>query len=653
MLKEEFQGPLRGFILIKGRLKTKQPVCDARVEVDYGDKKETKLLPVSASGRINYVLQLPRPADKLAVVIQNGAVETAEPIKVKKLNPLEAYARFYRRVLPVLFSRNPLTRSIKKYAGLSTLDLFLKPRYSYQLVSLTRHKRLCLSRNYRDWLKEYLQKEERFLKEAKPIREELSFLIVILRKTPTLKFLNQTVESLSAQRYRNFHVKVTSRRELSELLKEASEDYVLFLEEGDLLSPSALYCFAKRAAELKPHVLYADNDFMKQDGTRHSPFFKPGWSPDYFTEFDYLQMPVAFRLDLLPKELSFFSNFQLLAELLTRYEKLRVEHIPALLGTKLQVPPVAPPKKREALEKLLKNKAEVKEGPKPGTFKVTYKLKREPLVSIIIPTKDKPELIKRCVRSIKEKTSYPNYELVIVDNGSTDPEVKHFYEEISKERNVKILYRDIPFNFSRLVNYGVRNASGELICLLNNDTEVINEEWLTEMVRHGLRREIGIVGAKLLYPDGRVQHGGVVLGIWHGPEHAFKNFPKEAPGYMNRLITLQNYLAVTAACILFRKEVFNEVGGFDERFAVNFNDTDFCLRVYERGYRNLWTPHALLYHVESKSRRNILQNGDKELKLFRKRWGKYLLKDPYYNPNLSRYRSDFSLTNEVEFHCTE
>jgi len=653
MVKEEVKGPLRGFVLIKGKIKSKQPICDARVEVEYDSEKEVKILPVSASGLINYIIYLKKPARRLEVVIANGTAKVLEPIRVKRITLPEAFARFYRRVLPLLFSRNPLTRSLKKRAGLSAFDLILRPRYSYQIVSLTRHKRLCLSRNYQNWLEEYIKREENYLKRTNPSKEGISFLVVVIKKSPNLKFLPWTIESLTSQHYKNFRVKVTSHRQLKHILKDSTEDYVIFLEEGDFLSPSALYCFAQKAFTERPHILYADNDFIKPDGTRLSPFFKPDWSPDYFTEFDFIQMPVVFRRDLLSMEETFFSNFQLLASLLSSSEKLSITHVPALLGTKLQVPPPVPPQKKPALEKFLKGKAKVEEGPKPGTFRVLYPLSREPLVSIIIPTKDRPELIERCINSLREKTSYRNYELIIVDNGSTDPEVRRFYEELSKERNVKILYKNIPFNFPRLVNYGVKNASGEHICLLNNDTEVINEEWLTEMVRHGLRKEIGVVGAKLLYPDGRVQHGGVVLGIWHGPEHAFKNFPKEAPGYMNRLITLQNYLAVTAACMLFRKEVFNEVGGFDERFAVNFNDTDFCLRVYEKGYRILWTPHALLYHMESKSRKNLAQNGDKELALFRRRWRKYLLRDPYYNPNLSPYRTDFSLSNEVEFHCSE
>jgi len=312
----------------------------------------------------------------------------------------------------------------------------------------------------------------------------------------------------------------------------------------------------------------------------------------------------------------------------------------------------------KVLEDYLKAKgvegAKVKRGKLPNTYRVIYPIPDPPpKVSIIIPTKDKINLLKNCVMSIlkkTEKTDYPNYEILIIDNASTEEETFKFYDYLKKDfNNIRILEYNKPFNFSAICNFGVKNAKGELVLLLNNDTEVINREWLTEMVMHAIRPEIGCVGAKLYYPDGTIQHAGVILGLGGVAGHSHKHFPKDHPGYMKRLMIVQNVSAVTGACLMVKKDIYEEVGGMDEEnLKVAFNDVDFCLKVREAGYRNLWTPYAELYHHESKSRGyedtpEKIERFRREIEYMKKKWGKKLLKDPYYNPNLTLDREDFSI----------
>ena len=254
------------------------------------------------------------------------------------------------------------------------------------------------------------------------------------------------------------------------------------------------------------------------------------------------------------------------------------------------------------------------------------------------------------MRSILEKSTYTNFEILILDNGSVEAETLEFFREIQLEdRRVKVLAYDFPFNYSAINNFGARHAKGSVIGLVNNDVEVINPEWLTEMVSQCLRPEIGCVGAKLYYSNDTVQHGGVILGIGGVGGHSHKHFPRQHPGYFSRLVLTQSLSAVTAACLLIRKEVFDRVSGLDEEnLKVAFNDVDFCLKVREAGYRNLWTPYAELYHYESISR-GAEDSPEKiarftgEVNFMKAKWGEQLEIDPFYSPNLTKEREDFSI----------
>ncbi len=275
------------------------------------------------------------------------------------------------------------------------------------------------------------------------------------------------------------------------------------------------------------------------------------------------------------------------------------------------------------------------------------KIKGDPKVSLIIPTRDNVSLLKNCLESIERLTTYGNYEIIIMDNDSADPATLEYLD--STPHRV-IPFRE-PFNYSRINNVGVSMAEGEYMLLLNDDTEITSGEWLEAMLEHAQRPEVGAVGAKLVYPDGRIQHAGVLTGVggtWGlgVATHAHQFYPSTSPGYLGTITKVTNYSAVTAACMLLRKSVFEEVGGFDEdNLRVAFNDVDLCLRIRERGYSIIYTPYAKLLHHESVSRG---YTGDPaEVLYMRERWGEVLDNDPYYNPNFSMGSGDFNLRADM------
>ena len=648
---KEIEKPEPGYYLLKGKVRSERLICNARIYLR-GKEEEILPLPVSAGGNINYIIRVPPQTELLRIEVpltENGGI--VREIKVRKLNFIERLYRFYRRNLPLIFSRNEITKRLRRVENISFWDLLLFPEKNYYRISMARFMRICGDQDYSRWLEIYAKKEKDYLERIPSSEETVSFLVAILWEENDPLMLTESLSSIGEQLYAKSRVVVVKNKaQLERAIGE--EDYILVLKAGDILRKSLLLCMAKRVQEKGyPHIIYADNDYIDKDGHRRDPQFKPSWSPEYFLEYDYVQSPVAFRRDVFNAK-NYKNNYEAILEILNKVKDVRIEHIP-ILGASLR-------KRNEAQENLpalrehLKGVAEVERGKVKGTLRVRFRVDRYPKASVIIPTKDRYELIRNCLESLISKTEYDDYEVLVLDNGSSDRRVLEFLSSFEKEsEKVRVLRLDMPFNFSSLINIGVSKAKGSVICLLNNDTEVVEKDWLKEMVSIALKKEIGVVGAKLLYPNGRVQHGGVILGFWGGIDHAFKGVLANSPGYMNRLVTLQNYLAVTAACMVFRKEVFEEVGGFDESLAVNFNDVDFCLRVYERGYRIVWTPHAVLHHLESKSRSINEEIARREMKIFKKRWKKYLERDPYYNPNLSIYRRDFALGGEVAFHCEE
>lgn len=271
------------------------------------------------------------------------------------------------------------------------------------------------------------------------------------------------------------------------------------------------------------------------------------------------------------------------------------------------------------------------------------------MVSIVIPTRDAVSLLRQCVNSVLAKTTYPHFEVVVVDNGSRDPVALEYLSDIARWPQVRVLRYDQPFNYSAINNFAVAQVSGEVLCLLNNDTEVISPDWLEEMVGHLCQEKVGVVGAKLYYPDGRVQHGGDVVGPGGCANHLHQFIARDDPGYCHRAVVAQELSAVTAACMVTWRALYQRLGGLDEKhLPVAFNDVDYCLRVRQAGHKVVWTPHAELYHHESVSRgKDIsprrLKVARREVAYMRRRWRREMQYDPFYNPNFSYMRPDFVL----------
>lgn len=450
----------------------------------------------------------------------------------------------------------------------------------------------------------------------------------------------------------------------------ARGDYCVFLDHDDLLAPHALYEIAAVVVarpDLK--LIYSDEDKIDEHGDRVDPHFKPDWNPDLLLAQNYICHLSAISRELLVQVGCCRAGYEGAQDhdLLLRVSKYisdsEVHHIPQVLYhwrmTAESTASTASAKNYStesgvaAVADYLESSG-VSATVSAGKYPNTYRVHREvpdpaPMVSIIIPTRDGLDILSQCISSIRERTAYPNYEIIVVDNRSVQEETLGFLRQINEEENIRVIPYHEEFNYSAINNFAVAQAKGSVITLLNNDIEVISPEWLCEMVANAIRPEIGCVGAKLLYKNNMVQHAGVILGIGGVAGHAHKYFDAEAAGYFSRLHLTQNMSAVTAACLTVEKQIFLSVGGLNENdLKVAFNDVDFCLGVRALGLKNLWTPYALLYHHESVSRgREDTQEKQirftSEALFMQKKWGKTLSCDPAYNRNLTRSREDFSL----------
>lgn len=440
-------------------------------------------------------------------------------------------------------------------------------------------------------------------------------------------------------------------------LRLAKGDFVGLLDHDDELAPEALLAVVKRLnGDPGLDLLYSDEDKLDRDSRRVEPFFKPGWSPDLLLSMNYIAHFCVFRRRVLNEIGGFRTGFEgsqdydLLLRFTEKTEK--IGHIPEVLyhwrkirdsaAASTTAKPYAHEASKRALTDALRRRQRegLVENIKTGRYMIRYRLNGRPLASIIIPTKDRWQLLQQCLRSIEQKTIYTHYEIIVIDNDSSEPETLKYLEAIANKWNV---YR-YPglFNYSAINNFGASKTNGDYLVFLNNDTQVIQPEWLMAMLELGQRPEVGAVGAKLLYPDGRIQHAGVVLGVGGVAGHAFKYHPSNSMSYFDFADVVRNCSAVTGACMMVRRQVFEKVGGFDSRFRVAFNDVDFCLRLRQQGYLVVYTPSALLYHHEAATRGWLHPPEDE--KLCWDLWGDVIRRgDSYYNSNLSLLREDWSL----------
>lgn len=459
-----------------------------------------------------------------------------------------------------------------------------------------------------------------------------------------------------ARRGTNGHISAAS----NSALELAAGDYVALLDHDDELRPHALLKMAEAIVERPERsLLYSDEDKLGLDGRRFDPYFKPDFDPDLLRGQNYLCHLTVIRTSLVREVGGFREGFEgsqdhdLVLRCTERLRPGQVHHVPAVLYHWRAIPGSTALSRdakdyassagaRAVADQLERTcRGAVASELSHGHYRVRWPLPSPPpLVSLVIPTRDRPELLRTCVESILSRTSYGDFELVVVDNGSTDADALDYLALLEGRDRVRVLRYDQPFNYSAINNWAVAQCRGEVLGLVNNDIEVISPDWLDEMVSHALRPEIGAVGAMLYYPDDSIQHAGVVLGIHGVAAHVYAGLPRGYPGHGGRARVVQRLSAVTGACLLVRRGLYDEVGGLDERLEVAFNDIDFCLRLREAGYHNLWTPFAELYHHESASRGHEdteakRQRFAREVDFMHARWGEALQGDPAYNPNLS------------------
>lgn len=564
-----------------------------------------------------------------------------------------------------------------------------------------------MSGNYTEWCNRYDTLTEEDREKAKGLLESFDYRPLISIVMPVYnveeQYLREAIESVRDQWYPEWelciaddastlpHIKkvleeyktldsriqVTYRKENGHISKAsnsalslATGEYVALFDNDDVLRPHALLMVVSelnKNRDLK--FIYSDEDKITPKGMRFNPYFKSGWNPVLLLTQNYICHLTVIKNALIHEAGGFRAGFEGAQDwdlILRSTERLKDEeicHIPHVLyhwrviesstahstGSK---PYVLEAQRRAVTEHLMRKgvkNAEVEILENISQLRVTFPLPEDnPLVSLIIPTRDAVELVKQCVDSILKETTYKNYEIIIVDNGSERKETFQYFDSLKDLEQVRVLRDDGTFNFSRLNNRAVAEAQGEFVGLINNDLEVINPDWLSELLSCAVLPGTGAVGARLLYPNRLLQHGGVILGIGGVAGHNQKGAAESDPGYFNRIILPQNLSAVTAACLLVRKSIYQEVGGLDEdTLAVAFNDVDFCLKVMERGYKNIYNPHAKMFHYESATRGyettpTKFKRFENEISTMKKRWGPLLVNDPHYNPNLTVTEENFS-----------
>lgn len=554
---------------------------------------------------------------------------------------------------------------------------------------------------YGPWYEDYRVKSEE-LKQQKKRRwkQEICFSIAVpVYRTPET-FLRQMIESVTGQSYGNWELCIANGspddKKVRTVLEEyagrdprirvknlenqgiagnsnaalamAKGDYVGFLDHDDLLAPNALY---EAAAYLEKYpqtdMLYTDEDKVTEDLSVHfQPHLKPDFNLDllrsnnYICHFLIVKRTLALRAGEFRQEYEGAQDYDFV--LRCADQACRIGHVPEILyhwRTSRSSTADNPASKmyaydagKRAIEAHLQRrgeKGEVSLKKDLGFYRVVYPVKKQERISVVIPSKDQWETLKACLDSIREKTTYPDYEIIVVENNSREPETFEYYKTIDGKDNIRVITWDKPFNYSAINNFGIRHASGQYVICLNNDIQVITGGWMEELLGVCQREEVGVVGAKLYYPDDTIQHAGIVVGIGGIAGSLFVGMKRERSGYLHKASLMQDLSAVTAACMMVKKKAFEEAGGFEEKLAVAFNDVDLCLKIREKGYLVVYDPYVEMYHYESKTRgredtKEKVRRFQGEIEYMRTRWIGILKEgDPCYNKNLSLSKWNYSL----------
>jgi glycosyltransferase involved in cell wall biosynthesis len=698
-----------GPVLIKTELHGLSESRAAKLYYDPGGgvSEDTSVtIRVEPNGKIREIATLPGkigymrwdPLDAPGKFTQNAIVITrAGPI-----------ARMFHRFIRVFNAIKWQDRERLEAAGISWKNFIRHPQRTYEAAGRLRTK--ILDRSYQGWLRlnQLSAADRKAITEhiqSLDTRPLISILMPVYNAPAAT--LRKAIESVRAQLYPNFELCIaddaSTEPHVKQVLEEAqradsrikvvyrdrnghisaasnsalelaSGEFVALLDHDDVLSEQALY---RLVVELDKHpatdVFYSDEDKIFSEDAQAAedkhgePHFKSEWNPDLLYSQNYVSHLGVYRTALVREVGGFRQGFEgsqdydLLLRCFAARKDIQVRHIPAILyhwraaGTSTALSSDEKDYATENGIKALRDHFEslgrpgivVEQGRFPTTYRVRHPIPNPPpKVSLIIPTRNHHQILRVCIDSIRDNTTYPHYEIVVVDNQSDDPDSLRYFEAIEKT-GVRVLKYNEPFNYAAINNFAVDQVDGELIGLLNNDIEVISPDWLTELVSHALRPEIGAVGAKLYYSNDTIQHGGVILGLGGVAGHSHKHLPRDTPGYFRRLFLTQNLSAVTGACLVVRKDSYLKVNGMDsEKLTVAFNDVDLCLKLDESGLRNLWTPYAELYHHESASRGpedspQKIQRFQKEIAYMKARWGERLSRDPYYNRMLTLDRENF------------
>ena len=592
-------------------------------------------------------------------------------------------------------AKGKIGRTIRKHPRLLRVARVIKRFIPKRLIRILKRKRKVK-------VKYNISKKQRKSESSVVFERNVKISVLVpLYNTPQ-KYLKQMIDSVINQTYSNWelcladgstdefasvgavcqeyaesdkrikYVKLQKNLGISEntnaCIDIATGDYIGLFDHDDLLHPSVLFEVAKAINEQNADFIYTDEVTFANDKTSDITVcnFKPDFAPDTLRSYNYICHFSVFSKQLLDSVGHFRSecdgsqDYDLILRLTEKAEK--IVHIQKALyfwrshkastASDISAKPYIIDAAHKALEDHLERvglDGSVEDGCVPSVYRIKYEIKGNPLVSIIIPNKDHIDDLDKCITSVLTKSTYRNFEIIVVENNSTEKETFEYYKTLEKYPNIKIMYWDKAFNYSAINNFAAQKAKGDYILLLNNDVEIITPEWLEEMLMFAQRDDVAAVGAKLYYPDDTVQHAGVILGIGGVAGHGHKGIARNAYGYMTRACIAQNLSACTAACLLIDANVYREVEGLDEGYAVAFNDVDLCMKIRQKGYLLVFTPYAELYHYESKSRGvedtpEKQERFSREVKRFFSKWDKELKQgDPYYNPNLTLEFEDFSL----------